>query len=70
MISPKEHAVRVAVLAFRCAWHEGTQRDTACAAALRAYRDFRPEDREASDNVVAALVEAIRHRPHWVGAEG
>jgi hypothetical protein len=65
---PEDHATFVSVLAFRCAWHRVSTRDTACAAALRAYLDFCPSDRDASDKVVEAVVDAIRLRPHWVGA--
>jgi hypothetical protein len=70
MTCPKQHAVRAAVFAFRCAWHRGETRDLAVAAALRAYRDLLPEDDDASDQVVAAIIEAIRLRPHWIGAGG
>lgn len=64
-----KHASFVSVLAFRCAWHVKEKRDTACAAALKAYQNVNPHDRNASDNVVAALVEAIRLHPHWLNAE-
>lgn len=69
MMCPKEHAIRAAVFAFRCARHKGETRDLAVAAALRTYRGLLPEDDDASDRVVAAIIEAIRLRPHWIGAE-
>ena len=64
-----KHASFVSVLAFRCAWHAHARRDMASAAALKAYLAVNPNDRQASDNVVAALVEAIRLHPHWFGGE-
>jgi len=60
----EEHAAFVSVLAFRGAWHGGDDRNMASAAALKTYLDFRPSDQEASDKVVAAIIDAIRNRPH------
>ncbi len=64
-----KHASFVSVLAFRCAWHVHAKRDMASAAALKAYQAVNPGDHDASDRVVAALVEALRLHPHWIGAE-
>ena len=69
MISQQQHAMRAAVFAFRCAWHRGNTRDMAVAAALRAYRNLLPDDEEASDQVVTAIIEAIRLRPHWIRSD-
>ncbi|MEM9624765.1 MAG: hypothetical protein AAGA21_00920 [Pseudomonadota bacterium] len=64
-----KHAAFVSVLAFRSAWHVEAKRDLASAKALKAYRAINPDDQNASDRVVAALVDAIRHHPHWLGAD-
>ena len=63
----KKRAGHVALLAFRCARHDEEKRDTACAEALKAYLDIHPHNQNASDDVVAMIVDAIRARPHWLG---
>ncbi len=62
----EQRANQVALLAFRCARHAEEKRDVACAAALKAYLDINPSNENASDEVVAVLVDALRARPHWV----
>ena len=69
-ICPEQHAARVSILAFRSAWHSEVMRDLASAQALRAYQNLLPDAHDAADKVVGALVDALRHRPHWVEAEG
>ncbi len=64
-----KHAAFVSVLAFRSAWSVDAKRDMASAKALKAYQSINPGDRNASDNVVAALVDAIRLHPHWLSAD-
>lgn len=65
----EKHASFVAVLAFRCAWQDRAKRELAGAEALKAYLAIHPHDRHASDNVVDAIVEAVRLRPHWLTVE-
>jgi hypothetical protein len=62
----EQRASHVALLAFRCARHAEEKRDIACAEALKAYLDVNPNKQNASDEVVAVLVDALRARPHWV----
>lgn len=66
----KERAAHVSVLAFRCAWADKETRERALAKALEAYLNLRPKDQDAADKVIEALVDAIRHRPHWVNDGG
>lgn len=61
-----KRASHVALLAFRCARHNEEKRDVACAEALKAYLDIHPHNTNASDDVVAAIVNAVRARPHWL----
>jgi|GEM_PF-5285080 len=62
----KQRASHVALLAFRCARHDSEKRDIACAEALKAYLDIHPHNANASDDVIAAIVDAVRARPHWL----
>ena len=64
-----KQATQVALLAFRCARQHGERQDRACELALKAYLAILPNDSEASDNVISAIVEAVRVRPHWLGLE-
>ena len=66
----RDRAAHVSILAFRCAWAEPATRELALAKAHQAYLDLRPGDHDAADKVVETLVDAIRHRPHWVKGEG
>jgi hypothetical protein len=61
----EERAGQVAVLAFRCARKVSEKREVACAEALKAYLAVCPHKTNASDQVVAAIVDAVRARPHW-----
>lgn len=65
-VNVEQRANQVALLAFRCARHAEEKRDIACAAALKAYLDINPDKKNASDEVVAVLVDALRARPHWI----
>ncbi|MEL6962615.1 MAG: hypothetical protein AAGA73_16300 [Pseudomonadota bacterium] len=65
-INVEQHANQVALLAFRCARHAEGKRDIACAEALKAYLDINPTNENASDEVIAVLVDALRARPHWL----
>ena len=64
-----KHATFVSVLAFRSAWHVDTKRDMASAKALKAYQAINPGDCNASDKVVAAIVDALRLHPHWLSTD-
>ncbi len=64
-----KQATQVALLAFRCARQNGERQDRACELALKAYLAILPNDPEATDNVIAAIVDAVRIRPHWLGLE-
>lgn len=61
----RKRAEHVALLAFRCARHDGDKQDIACAVALKAYQTICPHVSDASDEVIALLSEALRARPHW-----
>ena len=65
-VNVEQRASQVALLAFRCARHAEEKRDTACAEALKAYLNINPDKTNASDEVVAVLVDALRARPHWI----
>ena len=64
--SRAKRAGHIALLAFRCARHNEEKRDVACAEALKAYLDIHPHNQNASDDVVAMIVNAVRARPHWL----
>lgn len=65
-INVDQRANQVALLAFRCARHAEGKRDIACAEAFKAYLDINPTKENASDEVIAVLVDALRARPHWL----
>lgn len=62
----EKQAVRVALLAFRCARHDEHRRDVACGLALKAYLDILPDDPNATDRVIDAIADAVGRHPHWV----
>jgi len=64
-----KRATHVALLAFRCARQNGERQDRACELALKAYLTILPSDANASDNVIGAIIDAVRVRPHWLGLE-
>lgn len=62
----EQQAMRVALLAFRCARHDDSKRGIACKIALNAYLDIVPDDDKASDRVIKAIATGIEHHPHWL----
>lgn len=65
----EKHALQVALLAFRCARQNEEKQDMASEAAVKAYLALRPKDVHASDKVIAAILDAVQWRPHWLALE-
>lgn len=64
-----KQAKQVALLAFRCARQSDDKRDTAFGVALNAYLNICPDDVDASDKVIATILAAVQHHPHWLAME-
>lgn len=58
-----EQALSRAVLAYRAASQSAGE--PPCRAALQAYLALRPQDGDAADRVVSALVALRRQHPAW-----
>lgn len=64
-----KQAMQVALLAFRCARQSDDKRDTAFGVALDAYLSICPDDVDASDKVIAIILDAVQYRPHWLAMD-